>query len=75
MNFVFISPNFPKTYWNFCDRLQKNGVRVLGIGDAPYEELLPELKASLTEYYRVGNLPITMQWCARWGISPIVTAR
>ena len=56
MNFVFISPNFPKTYWNFCDRLQKNGVRVLGIGDAPYEELLPELKASLTEYYRVGNL-------------------
>ena len=22
MNFVFISPNFPKTYWNFCDRLQ-----------------------------------------------------
>ena len=56
MNFVFISPNFPKTYWNFCDRLQKNGVRVLGIGDAPYEALLPELKASLTAYYRVGNL-------------------
>lgn len=56
MNFVFISPNFPKTYWNFCDRLRRNGVRVLGIGDAPYEELLPELKASLTEYYRVDNL-------------------
>ena len=19
MNFIFISPNFPHTYWNFCD--------------------------------------------------------
>ena len=26
MNFIFISPNFPHTYWNFCDRLKKNGV-------------------------------------------------
>ena len=34
MNFVFISPHFPATYWQFCDRLQKNGVHVLGIGDA-----------------------------------------
>ena len=25
MNFVFISPNFPRTYWMFCDRLRKNG--------------------------------------------------
>ena len=25
MNFIFISPNFPHTYWNFCDRLKKNG--------------------------------------------------
>ena len=33
MNFIFISPNFPHTYWNFCDRLKKNGVNVLGIGD------------------------------------------
>ena len=23
MNFVFLSPNFPKTYWMFCDRLKK----------------------------------------------------
>ena len=28
MNFIFISPNFPHTYWNFCDRLKKNGVNV-----------------------------------------------
>ncbi len=29
MNFVFLSPNFPHTYWNFCDRLRRNGVNVL----------------------------------------------
>jgi adenine C2-methylase RlmN of 23S rRNA A2503 and tRNA A37 len=27
-NFVFISPEFPKTYFNFCDRLKKNGINV-----------------------------------------------
>ena len=56
MNFVFISPYFPHTYWNFCDRLKKNGVNVLGIGDAPYDSLEGGLKAALTEYYRVDTL-------------------
>ena len=56
MNFIFVSPHFPKTYWNFCDRLHRNGVNVLGIGDAPFEEIPPELKQCLTEYYRVGDL-------------------
>ena len=56
MNFVFISPNFPQTYWNFCERLRSRGVNVLGIGDAPYETLSPELKANLTEYYHVSTM-------------------
>ncbi len=56
MNFIFISPQFPHTYWNFCDRLRKNGVNVLGIGDGPYDEMDDRLKASLTEYYKVGSL-------------------
>ena len=56
MNFVFISPHFPHTYWNFCDRLRKNGVNVLGIGDAEYDSLSWELKNSLTEYYKVGSM-------------------
>lgn len=56
MNFIFVSPHFPKTYWNFCDRLYRNGVNVLGIGDAPFEEIPSELKHCLTEYYRVGDL-------------------
>ena len=56
MNFIFVSPHFPKTYWNFCDRLHRNGVNVLGIGDAPFDEIPWELKNCLTEYYRVDNL-------------------
>ena len=56
MNFVFISPQFPKTYWNFCDRLKRNGVTVLGIGDTPYDALDEEVKNSLVEYYYVSSL-------------------
>ncbi len=56
LNFIFISPHFPHTYWEFCLRLKQNGVRVLGLADAPYETLGPELRESLTEYYRVGSL-------------------
>ena len=56
MNFVFISPQFPRTYWNWCDRLKKNGANVLGIGDTPYDQLDDALKNVLTEYYKVGTL-------------------
>ena len=56
MNVVFISPHFPHTYWEFCQRLRANGVQVLGIADAPYEALSDNLKGALTEYYRVDSL-------------------
>ena len=56
MNFIFISPQFPRTYQEFCIRLKQNGVTVLGIADAPYEALSPELRDALTEYYRVENM-------------------
>ena len=56
MNFIFISPQFPPIYWNFCDRLRRNGVNVLGIGDSPYDSLSDGLKGALTEYYRVENM-------------------
>ncbi|MCR4936021.1 MAG: ATP-grasp domain-containing protein, partial [Oscillospiraceae bacterium] len=55
-NFVFISPNFPTNYWRFCRELAGNGLRVLGVGDQPYDELLPELRESLSEYYKVSTL-------------------
>ncbi|MBO5253424.1 MAG: carbamoylphosphate synthase large subunit [Clostridia bacterium] len=55
-NFVFISPNFPTNYWMFCREMKNNGLNVLGIGDQPYDELMPELKESLNEYYKVSSL-------------------
>ena len=55
-NVVFISPNFPTNYWQFCRQLRENGMNVLGIGDAPYEALSPELRDSLCEYYKVDSL-------------------
>ena len=55
-NIIFISPNFPTNYWQFCRELKNNGLNVLGIGDQPYDELKPELKDSLNEYYKVGSL-------------------
>ena len=56
MNFIFISPAFPKSYFNFCSRLKGNGINVLGIGDTPYHELSNECKASLNEYYYLPTL-------------------
>ena len=56
MNFIFISPAFPKNYYNFCDRLKRNKINVLGIGDTPYNELDDKVKNSLNEYYRVNSL-------------------
>lgn len=56
MNVVFISPHFPLYFYNFCDRLKKRGVNVLGIGDAIYDELPDHTINSLTEYYRVDSL-------------------
>ena len=55
-NFIFISPNFPTNYWMFCRHLKDNGLNVLGIGEQPYDELDPNLKDSLNEYYKVGSL-------------------
>ena len=56
MNFVFISPQFPDGFRNFCIRLKENGANVLGIGDCAYEALHPQLTEALTEYYRVDNM-------------------
>ena len=55
-NFIFISPNFPTNYWQFCRELKNNGMNVLGIGEQPYDELTEDLKNSLNEYYKVNSL-------------------
>lgn len=56
MNVVFLSPHFPPHLWLFCARLRELGATVLGIADAPWEMLRPELRDVLTEYYRVPDL-------------------
>jgi hypothetical protein len=56
MNFVYLSPHFPPNYYRFCVRLREEGVNVLGVADAPYESLRPELRGALSEYYRVDDM-------------------
>ena len=56
MNYVLISPHFPKNLQNFAIRLQEQGVNVLGLGSEPYEWLTDELRGALTEYYRVDDM-------------------
>ncbi len=56
MNYIFISPHFPVNYYNFIPHLRSFGINVLGIADENYENLRPELKYSLVEYYKVNDL-------------------
>jgi len=56
MNFIFISPNFPVRYFKWVEALKDHGVTVLGIGDSPYYDVHPRLKAALNEYYFVDDL-------------------
>ncbi len=56
MNFVYISPTFPKNFYNFCDRLKNKGVTVLAIGDTPYEQLTDELRNAVDDYYQVYSM-------------------
>ena len=56
MNFVFLSPHFPPNYYRFALALKNHGVNVLGLADESYDSLRPELKSSLTEYFRVNSM-------------------
>lgn len=54
-NFIFISPNYPESYWMFCRGLKKMNARVLAIVDTPYEALDGNLKAHIDESYSVSS--------------------
>ena len=56
MNYIVISPYYPANFQPFSYKLRQHGVNVLGIGQEPYDQLNDELKATLTEYFRVDNL-------------------
>ena len=54
-NVIFISPNFPTNYWQFCRELKNNGLNVLGIGDAHYDGLSGELRDSQLRHQEIGR--------------------
>ena len=56
MNYLLISPNFPKSQEYFAKRLSEKGITVLGIGTETYDELSPRLQEVITEYFKVNNL-------------------
>ncbi len=56
MNYLVISPYYPQNFQQFTIELANKGIRVLGIGQEPYEQLDEPLRNSLTEYFRVDNL-------------------
>ena len=56
MNYILISPYYPKNFQTFAHRLKSAGVQVFGIGEEPYDQLGSELQKSLSEYYRVNSL-------------------
>jgi hypothetical protein len=56
MNVIFLSPHFPSQYYRFCLNLKAAGANVLGVGDEPYDNLAPEVRSALTEYYRVEDM-------------------
>lgn len=56
MNVIFISPNYPRHFYQFCARLKERGVNVLGIGDSPWEALTDNCRNALCDYRYVPNL-------------------
>ena len=55
-NFIFISPNFPKTYYQFPLAWKQLGGRSLAISDANYNSLSDVQKSAFDDYYQVSSL-------------------
>jgi len=56
MNVIFISPHFPRHFYNFCARLKERGVNVLGIGDCSWQGIGDACRNALTDYREVDSL-------------------
>lgn len=55
-NFVMIAPHFPDNFSTFALRLKEAGFNTLGIADVEYDELSPEVRDNLVEYYKVDDM-------------------
>jgi hypothetical protein len=53
MNVLSLSPEFPPQFGLFSTALAERGVRVFGLGQAPFHELGPKLQGAFTEYVHV----------------------
>jgi biotin carboxylase len=55
MNVLLLSPHFPPNFQNFASRLKEAGANVLGIGDAPVEDI-GEIRSALSDYCHLSNM-------------------
>ncbi len=55
-NFVFVSPTFPDTYYQFPRAWKQMGGNALCIAEDPYDYLPQQMKDACTEYYQVRSL-------------------
>ena len=55
-NFVFISPTFPTTYYQFPRAWKELGGNALCIAEDDYDSLPYEMKEAMTDYYQVSSL-------------------
>ena len=60
MNFIFISPDFPKTYYRFCQELKNLGINVLGISQTQYFDLDEESKRKVIKEYNIEKIHFGM---------------
>ncbi len=56
MNVVFLSPHFPPNWFRFVVALRSAGATTLGLVDVNWDQLQPELRDALADYYRVDDL-------------------
>lgn len=62
-NVILISADFPATYYQFAKAFKRNGCNVFVIGNTPYNDLHPELKANVTEYCWCGEMTNVDKTC------------
>ena len=55
-NFVFISPTFPETYFQFPRAWKDLGGNALCIGEDSFDHLPNEMKDAMSDYYQVSSL-------------------
>ena len=56
MNVLLLSPHFPQNFQAFTFALKEAGACVIGLGDAPPEQLGGDLHSALSEYCHVPNM-------------------